>query len=133
MLFSSTFNYDITKKYSTMTAKAALCVALLRGDVVNIRTGFIDFGITNIPREISRMIEDESKDGFGVEVSRTPRQGKTRWGRASTWTDYRMNKTDRNLPGIEKMKAYVREQLDSQPAKTTQQVKKYQQIKMMFE
>lgn len=90
-----------------MTSKAALCKALLEGKVVNIKNGFQLFGITNVPREIGRSIERY----FGVEVSRNGREGTTRYGQDCVWTDYRLNRTEYNKPGIEKMKAYVAEQM----------------------
>jgi len=100
-----------------MTAKAALCKALLDGRVVNIKNGFTLFGITNIPREIGRSIEREGKvtgnkndTGFGVEVSRTERTGETRYGQVCNWTDYRLNDTDYNKEGIQKMRDYVAQQ-----------------------
>lgn len=89
-----------------MTAKAALCKALINGKVVNIRNGHQLFGITNIPREIGRSIERP----FSVIVSRTDRSGKSRYGQHSTWIDYRLNQTNYNKPGIKKMIAYINEQ-----------------------
>ena len=68
------------------TAKAALAEALLTGHVINIKNCFSMIGITNAPREVSRMIEKD----FGVEVSRTPRNGKSRFGGSVTWYDYRL-------------------------------------------
>src|SRR3974390_3354030 len=108
-----------------MNAKAALCIALLRGDVISIRTGFLDLGITNVPREIGRSIERERSEkrpmdhGFGVEVSRTTKKGKSRHGVPCNWIEYRLNKSAHNLAGIEKMKAYIKEQLTKQPAPKT--------------
>ncbi len=91
-----------------MTAKAALCKYLLEGQVLNIKNCFTLIGLTNCPREISRMIEQP----FGVEVSRTPRNGESRYGQAVTWVDYRLNKTDHNKEGIEKMRNYLAEQME---------------------
>jgi hypothetical protein len=59
-----------------MTAKAVLCRYLLEGRVLNVRNCHREIGYTNISREIPRMVEKP----FGVEVSRTPRQGKDRYG-----------------------------------------------------
>lgn len=105
-----------------MTSKAALCLALLRGEVVSIKTGFKDFGITNIPREIGRSIEREEDGGFGVEVSRTEKKGKSRYGQPVTWIEYRLNRTEYNKAGIEKMIAYVNSQT-SEAAKTQKEAK----------
>ena len=89
-----------------MTAKAALCKYLLEGRVLNIKNCFTLIGLTNCPREISRMIEQP----FGVIVSRTNRTGESRFGQSVTWVDYRLNNTEHNKDGIEKMKEYVAQQ-----------------------
>jgi hypothetical protein len=91
-----------------VTAKAALCDYLLKGKVLNIKNCFSLIGLTNCPREISRMIEQP----FGVQVSRVNKTGKSRFGQYVTWIDYRLNKTEYNAAGIEKMKAYLSEQKD---------------------
>lgn len=105
-----------------MTSKAALCKALLRGEVVNIKNGFTNFGITNIPREIGRSIERE----FGVVVSRVRMEGTSRYGQPVTWTNYRLNKIEANLEGINKMLLYVQEQ-EGFP-KTEKQAKEQKQL-----
>ena len=102
-----------------MNAKAALCLALLEGRVLNVSNCFKDVGFTNIGREVPRMVEDP----FGVVVSRTPRKGKNRYGSPSSYTDYRLKRSDHNLPGIELMKKYVAEQMKSGPARTHQEEK----------
>lgn len=87
-----------------MTAKAAICQALLKGEVLTIRTAFADFGVTNLPREMTRLIERQ----FGCLVSRVRRTGKTRYGVPSYWYEYRLNKTlPVNQEPIKKMQAYV--------------------------
>lgn len=88
-----------------MTAKAALCKALLKGEVLNVKNCFALFGITNCSREISRMIERP----FGVKVSRTWKNGVSRYGRVVVWVDFRLNKAKYNLKGIKKMKQYIKE------------------------
>lgn len=90
-----------------MTSKAALCKALLEGKVVNIKNGFHLFGITNVPREIGRSVERY----FKVEVSRTEREGTTKYKQPCTWVDYRLNRTEYNQDGIKRMKDYVAEQM----------------------
>lgn len=86
-----------------MTAKAALIKHLLSGDVINIKTCFNLIGLTNCPREISRMVEQP----FNVVVSRTRMEGQSRYGQAVSWIDYRLNKSDHNLEGIKKMVEYL--------------------------
>lgn len=92
-----------TYKLKVMTAKAALAKALLDGRVLNVKNCFQTIGLTNCSREISRMIEQP----FGVEVSRTHMEGLSKYGQSVTWVDYRLNKSEQNKPGIEKMREYI--------------------------
>jgi hypothetical protein len=103
-----------------MNATAALGMALLKGDVVTIKTAFNLFGITNAPREISRAIEQP----FDLEVSRVKREGKSRWGVYCTWTEYRLNKSERNIPGIKKLTEYVKKNMSSRALPVTDSEKK---------
>jgi hypothetical protein len=89
-----------------MTAKAALAIALLEGRVLSVSNCFKEIGLTNIAREIPRMIEQP----FGVEVSRTPKTGKSRYGQSVSYVNYRLNRTEHNQEGILKMIAYVESQ-----------------------
>jgi hypothetical protein len=89
-----------------MTARAALAKALLDGKVLNIKNVFDTIGLSNCPREISRMIEQP----FGVEISRTQKNGKSRYGQPVIWVDYYLRKSDHNQPGIKKMKEYVQKE-----------------------
>jgi hypothetical protein len=107
-----------------MTQTAALAYALLKGDVVSIKTAFDQFGCSNAPREIGRSIERK----FGVRVSRTKVNFKSRYGKAGVYYQYRLNQTEYNKPGIEKMREYVREEMKSQDDNTEKIVKsKYNQ------
>lgn len=112
-----------------MTAKAALCLALLEGRVLNVKNVFETIGLTNCAREISRMIEKP----FQVEVSRTQRNGKNKYGGDVTWVDYRLNKSEHNQPGIQKMRDYVRENLgESALAKTDKEKRILVQTEMFL-
>lgn len=102
-----------------MTAKAALIKELLAGKVINIKTCFNTIGITNCPREISRCVEKP----FGVVVSRVQREGKSKYGQPVVWVDYRLNRSEHNLPGIQKMIEYLKQQEGSQYPKTSEQQK----------
>jgi hypothetical protein len=102
-----------------MTAKAALCASLLKGEVINIMNCFKTIGLTNAPREISRMVEKP----FGVTVSRTPMKGKTRWKQSCTWYNYRLNRSKHNLTGMAKMMEYVQKQVGKFPPKTISELK----------
>ena len=88
-----------------MNQTAALAMALLKGEVVSIKTAFGQFGISNAPREIGRSIERK----FEVEVSKSPKKFKSKYGRSGVYFEYRLNKTEYNRPGIERMKQYVQE------------------------
>lgn len=114
-----------------MTAKAALAKALLDGRVLNIKNGFTLLGITNIPREIGRCIEDEKRYGFGVIVSRTERKGTSQYGQPVEWTDYRLNYTEYNKPGIEKMKEYVRKEMLSNKITTDKKKETFKQLSLL--
>lgn len=85
-----------------MSAKVALCTALLEGRVLNVKNVFKTIGLTNASREISRMIEKP----FGVQVSRTHRKGKNKYQEDIIWIDYRLNKSEHNQEGIKKMIEY---------------------------
>lgn len=85
-------------------------MALLDGQVLNVKNVFRTIGLTNASREISRMVEKP----FGVEISRTPKKGKSKYGQDVTWVDYYLIKSEHNLPGIAKMEEYVQEQSVSQ-------------------
>jgi hypothetical protein len=113
-----------------MNAKAALCLALLEGHVLNIKNCVKLVGLTNCSREIGRMVEKP----FGVQVSRTPMKGMSRYKVSVTWVNYRLNHAEYNLPGIEKMKAYVREHMKTEPEpKTTAQQNQRRQINLFLE
>lgn len=108
-----------------MTSKSALALALLEGRVLNVKNCFKEIGLTNIAREIPRLIEQP----FQVQVSRTQKEGKNRYGQPVTWTDYRLNSSDYNKEGILKMKEYVekhtpKSDLSKQSTKTEIQINK---------
>ena len=88
-----------------MTATAAIAKHLLEGNTMSILDGFKLFSVSNLPREVSRCIEQK----FDVIVSRTPRKFTSKYGRKGVYTEYRLNYTDYNKEGIKKMKQYVKE------------------------
>lgn len=88
-----------------MNQKAAICKSLLKGEVLSIMNGFKWFGCTNIPREIGRSVERE----FNVEVSRIQKEGNSRYGQPVHYFEYRLNNTEYNKPGRQKMEQYVRD------------------------
>lgn len=87
-----------------MNAIAAISEALLRGEILTIKTAFKDFGVTNLPREISRGIEKK----FGIAVSHVRRDGKTKYKIPCSWYEYRLDPTiEENYDGIKLMRDYV--------------------------
>lgn len=86
-----------------MNAKTALCMALLEGRVLNVGNCFREIGYTNIAREIPRTVEKK----FDVEVSKVPKTGKNRYGDPVSYVNYRLNDTEYNKVGIERMKQYI--------------------------
>lgn len=107
-----------------MTAKAALCKALLAGEVLNVKNVFNMIGLTNCAREISRMIEAP----FGVNVSRTAMEGKSKYGQRVCWVNYRLNASEHNREGLLKMYDYVKEQEGNAPPKTNAEQKQHDAI-----
>lgn len=107
-----------------MNATAAISKAFLDGRVLSIKTAFRDFGITNLPREVSRLIEKR----FGVVVSKVPRTGKTRYGIHARWFEYRLPKTLYNKDGIEKMQEYVNKHYDIQQKQPPEKFKDKNQL-----
>lgn len=97
-----------------MTSKAALVMALLEGHVLNVKNCFKEIGLTNIAREIPRMVEKP----FGVVVSRTIKTGKNRYNEGVYWVNYRLNKSEHNQEGIKKMYEYLGKNV---PAETLKQ------------
>ena len=87
------------------TQLSAICKALLAGDVLSIMDGFSRFHCTNVPREISRGVEQK----FGVVVSRTPVKHKSEFNHIGVYFQYRLNRTKHNAEGIKKMAKYVLE------------------------
>lgn len=110
-----------------MTQTAALCLALLKGEVISIKTAFDQFGCSNAPREIGRAIERK----FGVKVSKTPTKFKSRYGKGGVYFKYRLNNTDYNKPGIEAMKEYVKSKIEQNP-KTDKQNKLLKQSNLFL-
>jgi hypothetical protein len=112
-----------------MTSKAALCLALLEGKVVNIKNCFENFGISNAPREIGRSVER----AFGVSVTKMPCAGTSRYGQPIRWYNYMLNPLrEGNKEGIEKMRDYVLKQMGTPKTdKQQKQFKKLEQLRLL--
>jgi hypothetical protein len=120
----------VKTKSIQMTAKAALCLALLEGKVLNVKNVFNTIGLTNASREIRRMVEIP----FSVEVSRTPRTGKNRYGVVIIWTDYYLRKSKHNGPGIARMVHYCQVHIGTiTQCKTDKELKQYTQTRLFLD
>ena len=71
-----------------MTRQQALAIHLIKGGKVSIKTAYNYFGISNISREIRRLIEKP----FVVELNREQKQGKTKYGSPCYWFEYSATK-----------------------------------------
>lgn len=89
-----------------MNATAHIAEAFLKGRVLSIKKGFRLFGVTNMPREVGRLIERR----FKIKVNRTWKAGFTRYNIPCSWIDYRLVPTKRNLPARKRMRKYINEQ-----------------------
>jgi hypothetical protein len=89
-----------------MTQIAAIAQSLLRGKKLSIMNGFQLFSCTNLPREISRSIEQK----FDVEVHRESKDFTSEYGHKGVYFKYKLYYTDRNRDGINKMYKYIKEQ-----------------------
>lgn len=88
------------------TAKAYLIRDLLKGKKISIRTAFYDYGISNLSRELIRSVEKP----FEISVNRTPKTGRTRYGKACYYFEYQLNVNDKlNKKGVKNMKKYLSE------------------------
>lgn len=85
-----------------MTAKAAICKALLLGKTISVKNSYSWFGVSNCSREVIRLVEKP----FGVKCLRKEMNGVSRFLRPCRWIDYRL-KVQGNEEGIGKMIEYL--------------------------
>lgn len=113
-----------------MTQIAAIAMSLLRGEVITIYDGFKRFDCTNLPRELSRSIEQK----FGVEVSRVKKEFKSSFeGKPGYYYQYRLNNTQFNEKGIEKMREYIRSQRGTTtPPRTEKEATAFRQTNLFL-
>lgn len=107
-------------------------MALLKGEVLSIMTGYSKFNCTNLPREISRGIEQK----FGVQVSREKIQFKSKFDdKPGFYYRYRLNKTEYNEPGILLIEKYISENggsIHSKKESTTKEIQPIHQQNSLF-
>lgn len=94
-----------------MNGTTAICLALLKGEVLTIKTAFSRFGISNLPRECGRAVERK----FGVELSRVRREGRSRYDVSCTWYEYRLPIASHNEEGRAKMIEYCSQHAPNEP------------------
>lgn len=111
-----------------MTAKAALGLFLLEGKVLSLENCFKEIGISNPGREIPRMIEKP----FGLDVSRDPVKGRNRHGNPVNFTRYRLNRSERNIQGIVKLKEYIKSEMEIDPPKTDVEAKNRKRLEQIL-
>ena len=109
-----------------MNHTSVICEALIRGEVLSIMDGFKKYKITNIPREMGRLI----KRRFKVEIDARQIDFKYEDGRPGHYFTYRLWDTPGNRAGIKAMKKYVVEQKELQSARNEAK-KKYKQLKLL--
>lgn len=98
-----------------MNAKCALIKEFIDGKTLTIMTCFKTVGLTNLGREVPRMIEHP----FGCIISRRRMEGKSRHGSNITWYEYRLNPLiEGNKEAIAKMRAYLAENMGEYRPKT---------------
>jgi len=98
-----------------MTRKQALTQHLLSGGKLSILNGYRHFGISNISREVRRLIEQP----FNVNLTRKKMEGKTKYGSYCTWLEYSLANSRINAGGIKEM----RKSLKENPAKKVVKMK----------
>lgn len=67
-----------------MTRKQALMAHLLSGGVLSIKTAYKYFGVSNIAREVGRLIERP----LNIQLKREEKTGRTKYGSSCHWLEY---------------------------------------------
>lgn len=113
-----------------MNKRVALCLALLKGDIINVSNSIKICGYSNPAREIAREVEIP----FGIIVSRVRQTNKDQFGNPVTYIDYRLNKSlIENKEGIQKLRDWLKEELSKEPEpKTDAQTKIYKQQELFI-
>lgn len=86
---------------------AALCYDLINGKTVSIKTGFNAYGITNIPREISRAVEKR----FGVKCEKKKIVYKSKYGLGGYYFEYKLLRNNQKKESLNLMYSYIQENM----------------------
>ena len=76
-----------------MTRKQALLNHLISGGNLSIKNAYLDFGISNIAREVGRLIEKP----FNVVLERKKNTSKTKYGTDCYWFEYSANEETKKI------------------------------------
>lgn len=80
-----------------MTRQEALLTHLKTGGKLSIKTAYTYFGVSNISREVRRLVEKP----FDIELIREKKHGKTKYGSPCVWYEYTASKsTQKKIAGI---------------------------------
>ena len=82
-----TFEYKLNNKNGSTRA---MLKHLLTGKPINIKTSYLQFGFSNPAREVSRKIEKP----FDMQLNRTLRKFKSKYGIIGYYFDYNLAKSD---------------------------------------
>lgn len=82
-----TFEYKLNNKNGSTKA---MLKHLLTGKSINIKTSYLQFGFSNPAREVSRKIEKP----FDIQLNRTLRKFKSKYGIIGYYFDYNLAKSD---------------------------------------
>ena len=82
-----TFEYKLNNKNGSTKA---MLKHLLTGKSINIKTSYLQFGFSNPAREVSRKIEKP----FDMQLNRTLRKFKSKYGIIGYYFDYNLAKSD---------------------------------------
>lgn len=117
-------------KIKCVNKKTALCLSLLKGDIITVANSIRLTGYSNPAREIPREVEDV----FHVEVDRKKVEAKDQFGNYVTWHQYHLNvNKPENLDGIKLMREYVKQNVQLGNPKTTAEAKQFKQIQLSLQ
>ena len=89
-----------------MTQIAMICKALLSGETLSIMDGFHKFACTNLPRELSRSVEQK----FGAVITKKPIKFVSQYGQSGIYFQYKLDrKIEENQMAIKLMSKYILE------------------------
>lgn len=75
------------------TRQDALLKHLSKGGKLSIKNAYLHFGISNIAREVGRLIEKP----FNVVLHREQKSGKTKYGSKCYWFEYSATEKQKNI------------------------------------